>query len=224
MEYNSVREDLVIPEFGRNVQKLVKHAMTIEDLEYRQAYVEKIIDLIFILNPQTKNVMDYKNLLWRQVFKITDYKLEGVIPPNGEIPTRETEPPRPTSMNYPPMTKRLRHYGYYVQVLIKKAIEMEDGPIKIGFISNIASFMKMAYQNWNSEHYVSDEVILDDLRTLSQGKLKVTEDIGLDLHSQTIKKTHRANAIQRAKNTKPKGKSKGRSGGQKRKFKPTYNR
>lgn len=221
MEYNSVREDLVIPEFGRNVQKLIKHARTIEDLEYRQAYIEKIIDLIYILNPQTKNVMDYKNKLWKQVFKIADYDLPGVIPPNGEIPTREGEALKPAIMAYPPLTKRLRHYGYYVQVLIEKAIQMEEGPVKTGFISNIASFMKMAYQNWNSEHYVSDEVILDDLRTLSKGKLKVTEDIGLDLHSQTIKKSHRANVAQKAANQKPRGKGKSNKG---RKHKPTYNR
>lgn len=221
MEYNSVREDLVIPEFGRNVQKLIKHARTIDDLEYRQAYIEKIIDLIYILNPQTKNVMDYKNKLWKQVFKIADYDLPGVIPPNGEIPSREGEALKPAIMAYPPLTKRLRHYGYYVQVLIEKAIQMEEGPVKTGFISNIASFMKMAYQNWNSEHYVSDEVILDDLRTLSKGKLEVTEDIGLDLHSQTIKKSHRANLAQKATNQKARGKGKTNKG---RKHKPTYNR
>lgn len=212
MEYNSVRENMVIPEYGRNIQKLVKHARTIEDKEYRQAYVEKIIDLIYLLNPQTKNVMDYKNKLWRQVFKIAEYDLDGVMPPNGEIPTREKDAERPATMSYPPKNKRLRHYGLFVQTLIAKAIKMEDGPIKKGFISNIGSFMKMAYKNWNSEHYVSDDMILDDLKRLSNGKLEVQEEIEIDLHSNTIKNSHRAMTVQKSsKNKSHKGRHKNKN-------------
>ncbi len=211
MEYNSVRDKMIIPEYGRNIQKLVLHARTIDDLEYRQAYVEKIIDLIYLLNPQTKNVMDYKNKLWQQVFKIAEYDLDGVTIPNGGVPTRESEAPRPPTMPYPPMNKRLRHYGLYVQTLVQKAVEMEDGPVKVGFISNIGSFMKMAYQNWNSKHSVSDDMIRDDLRRLSSNKLDVPADLDIDLHSSTIKKSHRAMTIQKTNNNKNKGRNKNKN-------------
>ena len=179
MEYNSQRELLVIPEYGRNVQRLILHAKTIEDDEMRQAFVERMIDLMYQMHPQNRNIEDYKEKLWKHIFRIAEYDLK-VTPPSGIIPTPEDMQKRPEVVPYPKSEARFRHYGNNVTQLIKKAATMEDGPIKDGFTKVIGSYMKLAYKTWNREHFVSDEVIKNDLLTLSEGKLLLAEEISID--------------------------------------------
>lgn len=180
MEYNSERELLVIPEYGRNVQKLINHAKTIEDPELKQYFVEQVVGLMMQMHPQNRNIEDYREKLWKHVYRIANYELDGVMPPNGEIPRTEDYRKRPEMIGYPVVEARFRHYGNNVQKLIKKAIEMEAGPIKDGFVEVIGSYMKLAYKTWNKEHYVSDEVIKGDLESLSNGKLTLKESSSLD--------------------------------------------
>jgi len=175
MEYNSQKEDLVIPEYGRNVQQLIRHARTIDDPKYRQVFVERVVDLMMQMNPHSRNMDDYRDKLWKHVFQIAEYQLE-VDPPNGERPTREDMIKRPDMIPYPVSEARYRHYGHNVQELIKKAIDMPEGPKRDGFVATIAAYMKLAYRTWNKEHYVSDDIIRNDLRSLSKGKLQITDD------------------------------------------------
>ncbi|MEM6316368.1 MAG: DUF4290 domain-containing protein [Bacteroidota bacterium] len=179
MEYNSQRELLVIPEYGRNVQRLILHAKTIEDDEERQAFIEKMVELMYQMHPQNRNIEDYKEKLWKHIFRIAKYDLK-VTPPSGIIPTPEDVLKRPEIVPYPKSEARFRHYGNNVTQLIKKAKGMEDGPIKAGFTKVIGSYMKLAYKTWNREHFVSDEVIKNDLLTLSNGELLLAEEISID--------------------------------------------
>ncbi|HMQ48942.1 MAG TPA: DUF4290 domain-containing protein [Saprospiraceae bacterium] len=179
MEYNSSRELLVIPEFGRNVQKMIKFAMTIEDNQYRQKFIEKIINLMIQMHPQNRNVEDYREKLWKYVFLISDFKI-NVTPPGGAIPTPEDLTKKPDKINYPEIEAAFRHYGHNVQKLVKKAISMEPGPKRQGFVAVIASYMKLAYKTWNKEYYVSDDIIKTDLETLSKGLLSLDEHISID--------------------------------------------
>lgn len=175
MEYNSAKEELTIPEYGRNIQELIKHAKTIEDPKYRQAFVERVVDLMLQMAPQSRNMEDYREKLWKHVFRIADYELD-VMPPNGDRPTKEEAQKRPEMIPYPVTEARYRHYGHNVQVLIKKALSMEPGEKRDGFVRTIGSYMKLAYRTWNKEHYVSDDVIKEDLRSLSNGVLSLDED------------------------------------------------
>ena len=179
MEYNSQKNDLIIPEYGRNVQMLIRHAKTIENDGMRQAFIEKVIDLMHQMHPQNRNIDDYRSKLWKHVFRIAEYDLD-VMPPSGEIPTPETDIIRPEPVNYPASNAEYRHYGNNVQILIDKAIKMEDGPKKDGFVLVIGGYMKMAYKTWNKEHYVSDEIIKQDLVNMSDGKLSIANDVSLD--------------------------------------------
>jgi hypothetical protein len=179
MEYNSQRELLVIPEYGRNVQRLILHSKTIEDKEERQAFVERMLDLMQQMHPQNRNIEDYKEKLWKHVFRIANYDLD-VTPPSGIIPTPEDIKKKPEIVPYPKSEARFRHYGNNVTQLIKKAVAMEEGVIREGFTKVIGSYMKLAYKTWNREHFVSDEVIKNDLLTLSEGKLILSEDISID--------------------------------------------
>lgn len=174
MPYNSQLERLTMPEYGRNVQQLVEYAKTIPDRNYRQAFCEEIINLIQQLYPQAKNVEDYRDKLWQHLFQIAKYEID-VLPPNGVINREDTRRKHPETMPYPSGASSLRHYGNNVRSLIRRAVEMEDSPIKEGFVNAIASYMKLAYRTWNREHFVSDEIIKTDLNTLSNGLLRLED-------------------------------------------------
>jgi hypothetical protein len=179
MEYNSSKDDLIIPEYGRNVQQLIQHAKAIEDNEERQAFVEKIVELMMQMHPQNRNLDDYRDKLWRHVFRIADFEL-NVMPPNGHVPTAEEAYKKPDKVPYPMNKARYRHYGDNVQKLIDKAVDMEEGPKRKGFAGVIGSYMKLAYRTWNKEHYVSDDIIKNDLETLSDGKLVMDDNASIE--------------------------------------------
>ncbi len=175
LEYNSTRDKLLFSEYGRSVQKLIQYAKTLEKREERQAVIEEIVELINQLNPQTKNVLEYKQKLWRHVFKMADYSLD-VDHPFGEKPTEDDIQFKPTKVPYPQHEFNWRHYGYNIRVMIDKALKMEDGPIKQGYVETILSYMKLSYRTWNKEHFVSDDIIISDLAVLSRNRLSVDDD------------------------------------------------
>ncbi len=209
LEYNSAREKLIIPEYGRNVQKLVNHARVIEDPELRQAFIEKVIDLMMQMHPQNRNLDDYRRKLWKHVFKISDYTLD-VITPNGEKFQPEDDQKYPDPIGYPEYAARFRHYGHNVQKLVKKALEMEDGPVKDGFVAVIGAYMKLAYRTWNKEHYVSDEIIKADLARLSDGQLELNDNASIDKLTNANKRRKKGNSSINNNNNNNKGRGRGR--------------
>lgn len=193
MEYNSSREELIIPEYGRNVQKLIKHAKTIEDKEYRQKFVERIVRLMQQMHPQHGNIEDYQERLWKHVFFIANFELD-VDPPSGHKATREEVNRRPEIVPYPVNEAKYRHYGHNIQQLIKKARTMPTETKKQGFVNTIASYMKLAYKTWNREHYVSDEIIKGDILSLSDGELKIDEHTKIDYLSTPKRRNKRSSS------------------------------
>ncbi len=179
MEYNSKKEELIIPEYGRNVQAMIRYAREVPDRAMRQQYIEMIVALMMQMHPQNRNIEDHRDKTWKHVFRIAEYNLD-VMPPSGEIPKPEDSRKKPEKVPYPTKETKFRHYGHNVQKLVARAMQMEDGPKKEGFVQVIGSYMKLAYKTWNREHYVSDDIIIDDLEHLSGGKLKVLDDASLD--------------------------------------------
>lgn len=175
LEYNSTRDKLLFSEYGRSVQKLIQYAKTLDKKEERQRVIEEIVELINQLNPQTKNVLEYKQKLWRHVYKMADYELD-VDHPFGDDPTDEDIRFRPSKVPYPQHEFNWRHYGYNIRVMIDKALKMEDGPIKKGYVETILSYMKLSYRTWNKEHFVSDDIIISDLSVMSGNRLSVDDD------------------------------------------------
>jgi hypothetical protein len=175
IQYNTDKEQIRFPEYGRSVQEMLQFAKTIEDPYKRQKTVESIIGLMQQLNPVgNRNLDDYRDKLWSHAFSIGNYEL-GVTPPPGITIRHEDDKPLIEKVEYPPTATRFRHYGNGIQALIKKAIEMPEGSKKEGFVEVIASYMKLAYKTWNKEHYVSDDVVKDDLVILSDGQLELHE-------------------------------------------------
>jgi hypothetical protein len=215
MEYNTEKDQLVISEYGRNVQNLINYAKEVEDKETRQKYAERIVELMYQMNPDNKNINNYRAKLWSHLLKIANYDID-VDAPEDSILSKE-DVVKPEIMGYPKGAKRYRHYGRNVLQLIDKASELEDGPKKDAFIETIARYMKLAYRTWNREHYVSDELIIEDLAKMSGGKLKLEGDYNLDIgkderenqprrHSNTNRKSnnYRKNSSNRYSNNRSK--------------------
>ncbi|MFK7808038.1 MAG: DUF4290 domain-containing protein [Saprospiraceae bacterium] len=202
MEYNSAKEELILPEYGRNVQLLIQHAKTIENAGMRQAFVERVIKLMHQMNPQNRSIDEYKDKLWGHVFHIADYDID-VTPDVGDIPTRENARKKPDQIEYPHNDTKYRHYGYNVQKLIEKANAMEEENKRKGFVSAIASYMKLAYKTWNREHYVSDDIIKRDLTNMSNGALEVPDGVYLDgLSNNNNNNSHHSNSSKHKRNKK----------------------
>lgn len=213
--YNTEREDIRFPEYGRGIQEMLLYAKTISDRPRRQKTVEAIIQMMQLLNPiGNRNMEDYREKLWNHAFAITNYELD-VTPPPGITIRGADDQPKAEPVPYPPVTKRMRHYGHNVQTLIQKAIEMPEGVKKEGFVEVIASYMKLAYKTWNREHYVSDDVVKDDLVLLSDSKLELHEghsslDILAVSASKKDKELARLQQQQRSRNKQNGGKNRNR--------------
>ncbi len=211
MEYNSNREDLIIPEYGRNVQKLINYAKGIENDAMRQQFIEEVVDLMQQMHPQARNIDDYRERLWKHVFRIANYELD-VTPPHGQPkPTPEDRQKRPDRVDYPVVEAKYRHYGHNVQQLIKKAIAMPPGPKREGFVATIGSYMKLAYNTWNKEHYVSDEIIKEDLENLSNGQLSIDEDASIENLGGSGRRRSSSSSSKRSSGGSSSGKSRGRN-------------
>ncbi|MBK8554366.1 MAG: DUF4290 domain-containing protein [Lewinellaceae bacterium] len=204
--YNTEKPLIRYPEYGRGIEDLLAFAKKIEDPMKRQKTVETIVGMMQLLNPNRTNMEDYREKLWNHAFAIAGNDLD-VTPPPGITIRHLTGRPKPDTVPYPKLANRMRHYGINVQKLIQKAIEMPEGPKREGFVEVIASYMKLAYKTWNREHYVSDDVIKDDLEILSNGQLELHEGhSSLDILAASVSKNkdlQRQNSPSQGRNKKP---------------------
>lgn len=172
LEYNTERPKLIIPEYGRHIQKMVDHAITIEDREERNKVAKSIIAVMGNLNPHLRDVPDFQPMLWDQLFIISDFKLDVDSP--FPIPEKEVLMQRPDPLGYPQNHPKYRFYGNNIKRMIDVANEWEEGEKKEALILTIANHMKKSYLNWNKDT-VEDDVIFGHLFELSGGKINLKE-------------------------------------------------
>ena len=171
MEYNTTRNELIMREYGRHVQKMIEHILTIEEPERRQANAHAAIELMGFLNPHLKNVEDFRHKLWDHLLLIADFKLDIKSP--YPIPTREALKARPQPLPYPKRHPKFSHLGKNLEVVIKKALKEENPDKRLGFANAIAYYMKLAYNNWHKET-VHDDAIQSELSNITEGQLTFT--------------------------------------------------
>lgn len=170
LEYNSERSKLIIPEYGRHLQKMVEHAVSIEDKEERNKVARSIIAVMGNMNPHLRDVPDFQHKLWDQLFIISDFKLDVDSP--FPKPSKELLEERPDPMTYPQNFPKYRFYGNNIKRMIDEAVSWEEGEKKEALVYAIANHMKKSYLNWNRET-VDDEIIFEHLRELSGGKINL---------------------------------------------------
>ncbi|MFM2233360.1 MAG: hypothetical protein RJB31_2061 [Bacteroidota bacterium] len=171
MEYNTNRSHLVMREYGRHVQQMVGHILSIEDKERRLRNAQAVIELMGFINPQLKNIEDYRHKLWDHLFLISDFKLEVESP--YPIPTRESLMAKPKPLPYPKRHPKYYHLGKHLELVIAKAMAEENEEKRSGFSHIIAYYMKLAYNTWHKE-LIPDESIRSELNSITKGQLEFT--------------------------------------------------
>ena len=173
MDYNTERDHLIIPEYGRHVQKMVAHAKTISDKKEKEDCVNAIISYMGQLNPHLRDIPDYKHKLWDHLFIMSKFDLDIESP--YELPSPEKLSEKPGPMKYPKTEFSFSYYGKNIETMIETAIKMEDVKEKFIITGMIANHMKKCYLSW-SKSSVDDKTILKYLEKLSKGRLNLHED------------------------------------------------
>jgi len=172
LEYNAERSHLIIPEYGRHLQKLIDQATAIENVEERNKAAKYIIQVMGTLNPHLRDVLDFQHKLWDQLFIMSDFKLDVESP--YPIPSREVLQLRPDVLQYPQNYPKYRYYGNNIKYMIDVANRWEEGDMKSALVKVIANHMKKSYLSWNKDT-VKDDVIFEHLYELSEGKLNLIQ-------------------------------------------------
>ena len=172
LEYNAERPHLIIPEYGRHLQKLIDQATEIKDDVERNKAAKYIIQVMGSLNPHLRDVLDFQHKLWDQLFIMSDFKLLADSP--YPIPTRDVINLRPEILNYPQKWPKYRFYGNNIKFMIDVANKWEEGEMKAALVKVIATHMKKSYLSWNKD-MVEDTVIFEHLFELSDGKLNLLQ-------------------------------------------------
>lgn len=172
LEYNSERKHLIIPEYGRHLQKLIEQATDIKDDEERNKAARYIIQVMGSLNPHLRDVPDFQHKLWDQLFIMSDFRLAVDSP--YPIPSREVLQLKPEVLQYPQNYPKYRYYGNNIKYMIDVANKWEEGEMKSALVKVIANHMKKSYLSWNKDT-VKDDVIFEHLYELSGGKLNLLQ-------------------------------------------------
>ena len=180
MEYNTSLSKLIIPEYGRNVQKMVHSIIAIEDREKRNHQAKSIIEVMGNLNPHLRDVPDFKHKLWDHLFIMSDFHLEVDSP--YDRPSKESFEEKPEILKYSDNNIKFRHYGKILPLIIKRTIDLDEGEYKDFLVFTIANHMKKSYLTWNKAN-VEDEVILKHLSQMSDDKLSMKETFKLSSFS-----------------------------------------
>ncbi len=168
MEYNSSRGRLLMPQYGRNVQKMVEYLLTIENREKRLQQAQVVIQLMSLLTPHLKTMEDYEHKLWDHLHQMTDLSLDvdGPYP----APTEEQLAKKPDPLPYPQAPIKHRHLGRNLQHLIEKGLS-DDPEKRQGYTQSAGYYMKLAYTNWHKEP-VHDDMVKNELAIISGGEMK----------------------------------------------------
>ena len=172
LEYNTVREDLIIPEYGRHIQKMINYASTRETKEERNKLANAIISVMGNLQPHLRDVADFQHKLWDQLFIMSDFKLDADSP--FEKPSKEILNAKPEPLSYPQNFPKYRFYGNNIKIMIDEAVKWDSGEMKDALILTIANHMKKCFLNWNKDN-VEDQVIFDHLYELSETKIDIRD-------------------------------------------------
>ena len=209
LEYNTERPVLIIPDYGRLIQKMVDYAVSVEDREERNKVAKSIIAVMGNLNPHLRDVPDFQPMLWDHILMISDFKLDVDSP--YPKPTREELMERPEPLVYPQNHPKYRFYGNNIKRMIDVAKGWEEGEKKEGLLLTIANHMKKSYLNWNRDT-VTDDVIFDHLFELSGGEINLRNaDEDLSDASNLMKNRRRYNTSSSKRGHKSSGRGRRRN-------------
>ncbi len=213
MEYNTQRPEMILPEYGRNVQNMIAFAMRLESKEERNNAARAIIEVMGQLNPHLRDVDDFKHKLWTHLFVMSDFQLDADSP--YDMPTRETLAEKPEMMAYPKSRIRFGHYGKYTERILNTIVEEEDEKAKEYLKLTMGNFMKKQFLAYNNDA-VENNLIAQQFSDLSGGKLKLENPENLMGTNQILK------TLGITPNKRQKTNTGGQSNQSKKKYKKKY--
>jgi len=172
LQYNTEREHLIIPEYGRHMQKMINHAKSRETKEERNKLAKAIISVMGNMQPHLRDVPDFQHKLWDQLFIMANFELDVDSP--FDKPTKELVEAKPEPLKYPQSFPKYRFYGNNIKTMIDVANTWDDGDLKEALLYTIANHMKKCFLNWNKDT-VDDDVIFKHLYELSNGKIDLRD-------------------------------------------------
>lgn len=198
LEYNTEREHLIIPEYGRHIQKMINYAVQQSSKDERNKLANAIISVMGNIQPHLRDVPDFQHKLWDQLFIMSNFKLDADSP--FDKPSEKKLNLSPDPLNYPQNYPKYRFYGNNIKIMIEAACNWDDGDMKSALVMTIANHMKKSFLTWNKDT-VEDSVIFDHLFELSNGKIDIrkSEDKLIE-SSQLLKMQRKSNSYK--KNTK----------------------
>ena len=195
-DYNTSRGKLVLPEYGRNIQKMVEYIKSVDDKDERNKLSKALIAIMGNMNPHLRDINDFKHKLWDHLAIISNFELDIDYP--YEVPKPETFSEKPRIVPYGTHKIMYKHYGKSIELLIQAAIELPEGEEKQRLVLTIANHMKKSYLTWNRD-VVADEVILKDMDRISKGRLKLEEGVQLSETKDLLGKNKRKRPMRKNK-------------------------
>ena len=170
LEYNTEREDLIIPEYGRHIKKMIDHVSSLKSKDERNKLSNAIISVMGNLQPHLRDVPDFQHKLWDQLFIMSNFKLDANSP--FEKPSKDILDSKPLPLEYPQSFPKYRFYGNNIKIMIDEAVKWDNSDKKDALIFTIANHMKKCFLNWNKDN-VEDQVIFEHLYELSDSKIDI---------------------------------------------------
>ena len=176
LEYNTERGRLSMPEYGRNVLKMVEQLKSVPDKAERTRQARAVVRVMELLNPQVHGEENWEQKLWDHLHIISGYSLDVDSPYQAPVPEERLARPAVIPLKKKPV--RATHYGRNIESIIDLISSEEDGPQKTAMIRSLAIYMRQQYLIWNKDS-VADETIFKDIENLSEGRIKVPEGLSL---------------------------------------------
>ena len=193
LDYNTQREKLNMPEYGRHVQKMIEYVASLPSKEKRNEQIQSVVQVMGTLNPQLRDINDFKHKLWDHVHVIADFNIDIDSP--YATPTRESLATAPNPIPLQKTPVKAAHYGRNIQNMIEVIAQREDDEVKTYMIKTLASYMKQQYLIWNKDS-VSEETIFNDIHKLSDGRITVPEGVHIGMgmnNGNNQQKNHKNN-------------------------------
>lgn len=176
LEYNTEREILAMPEYGRNILQMAESLRDIPDREKRSAQARAVVKSMEILNPGVHQQDNYAQKLWDHLYMIAGYDLDIDSPYPAPVPALMQEKPRIIPIQKKPV--KATHYGRNIESIIELIAGEPDGEVKTAMIRSLATYMRQQYLIWNKDS-VEDSTIFSDIERLSDNRIKVPEGLSL---------------------------------------------
>lgn len=173
MTYNTQREQLILPEYGRTIQQMVDICVAIEDRAERQRCAESIVGIMEKMNPDVRKYPEYKHKLWDQLAIMSGYRLDIDFP--YDVVRQEDMTAKPKPLKYPMQRIRYRHYGHLTEAFLKKLKEMPECPERDRLLSQTANFMKRSLYNWNRDA-MDEKKVAADVAAYTEGQVRMPEN------------------------------------------------